>query len=68
MPVAPIKPPERGHVFPVTLAEGKKGFACDVIVCGGILFEGVYDTREEAMTHMRERELPVFYGEPAVLG
>ncbi len=67
MSVEPIKPPERVHVFPVTLAEGGKGFACEVIVGGGIHFDGVYDAREEAMQHMREWELPVFYGEPAML-
>jgi hypothetical protein len=67
MSVVQIKPTERAHVFPVTLSDGRKGWACDVIVCGGILFEGVYDTREEAFLHTREWQLPIFCGEPAML-
>jgi hypothetical protein len=67
MSVVQIKPPERAHVFPVTLSEGREGWACEAIACGGIFFEGVYDTREEAMLLMREWQLPIFCGEPAML-
>jgi hypothetical protein len=60
MPILPIKPPDHAQVSPVTLPDGKEGWACVAIVCGGGLFEGVHDTREEAMQHMREWELPIF--------
>lgn len=58
--VLPIKPPERAHVFPVTLSDGRKGWACAAIVSGGTFCEGVCDTREEAMLLMREWQLPIF--------
>jgi TPP-dependent pyruvate/acetoin dehydrogenase alpha subunit len=59
MPVLPIKPPEHTQVSQV-MSDGRKGFACVAIVCDGAFFEGVYDTREEAMQHMREWQLPIF--------
>jgi hypothetical protein len=61
MSVLQIRPPDHAQIFPVTGSDGKNGWACVAIFDGGGLFEGVHDTREEAMQHVRGYELPIFF-------